>query len=345
MKKWWLIISSVFVFQFGFSQSRAIISFKQDTALMGTSVPLYIDLFVPKDVRLNNFDLEQFKQILPSVDTIVPDAIPADLEITGYGSWQDVNGNMQIESQELLWTPKGSGAGIIYQNQLELKFWEPGIFQLPDMYFPLTNGDTLVAKGDRITIGVEAITEPLDSLGLAPIKPIIPEELHWKDYLKSMLPILIPFLALVLVWMIIRSGILKRKEKAEELAEIIIRPAHEIAFERLAALDKKQLWQKGDFKSYQSEITHIIREYLENRYNILALESSTSEIIQQLKPLGFSAELKQQLQGILLMADLVKFAKAEPPENTHPQFMDYAVGFVEKTKKTEQSEPLNEEEE
>jgi hypothetical protein len=345
MRRWFLCILSLFLLHIGFSQNKAIVSFKQDTALMGTNVPLYIDLFVPQDVSLSSFDLSIFKSAQLVTDTIIPDAPAADINITDYGSWQDVNGNEVLEPQELLWKAKGSGRGLVFQNQLQIKFWEPGVFQMPDIHFPLTNGDTLIAKGDRITIGVEALSEPLDSLGLAPIKPIIPEDLLWKDYFKSILPILIVLLALLLVWVIIRTGLFRKKEKAAEIPEIIIRPAHEIALERLTDLENQQLWQKGEIKRFQTEITHIIREYLENRYGILALESSTSEIIHQLKPLGFNMELKQKLQDILLMADLVKFAKAKPPENIHQQFMDYAVSFVKTTKQTELSEESNEEEE
>lgn len=57
---------------------------------------------------------------------------------------------------------------------------------------------------------------------------------------------------------------------------------HELALQKLVALQQQKLWQKGDVKPYQSELTFIIREYLENRFNIQALESTTDEIVQNL---------------------------------------------------------------
>src|SRR5210317_1161561 len=232
MKRVLLSILTFFFLHFGYSQNKAIVSFKQDTALMGSNVSLFIDLFVPHDVSLSSFDLSDFNKVQIITDTIIPDAPSADIDISDFGNWQDVNNNELLEPQEILWTAKGSGRGLVYQNQIQIKFWEPGIFQMPDMIFPLTNGDTLLAKGDRITIGVEALAEQPDSMGLAPIKPIIPEDLLWKDYIKSILPIVIPLLALLLVWIAIRTGIFRRKEKEEEIPEIMIRPAHEIALER-----------------------------------------------------------------------------------------------------------------
>jgi hypothetical protein len=345
MKHLSFCIAILFSWHFGLSQNRAVVSFKQDTALLGTDITLYVDLFIPKNVSLNPLDLSQFRQIEWVSDTIITEAPPADVNFTDFGFWQDVNGNDLVESNEMLWKAKGSGQGLVYQNQLQLKFWEPGIFQMPDISFPLSNGDTLTAPGDRITIGVKALTEPLDSMGIAPIKPIIPEDMMWKDYLKTLLPVIIPVFALLLVWILIRSGLLRKKKQENEEEELIIRPADEIALERLAILDKKELWQKGEIKAFQSEITHIIREYLENRYGISALESTTSEIIHQLKSLGFDMGLKQKLQDILLMADLVKFAKAEPPENIHQQFMDYAVSFIQTTKDISDPEKSNDEEE
>ena len=125
-----------------------------------------------------------------------------------------------------------------------------------------------------------------------------------------------------------------KKEELEEVVEeeIIIRPAHELAEEKLDELKSLQLWQQGKIKEYQSSLTFIIREYLENRYEVKALESTTQEILKSLAKAGFDKTLNADLSEILTMADLVKFAKARPGESIHESFMHKAYDLIEQTK-------------
>ena len=113
---------------------------------------------------------------------------------------------------------------------------------------------------------------------------------------------------------------------------MIIRPAHEIAEEKLDDLKTQQLWQQGLIKEYQSKLTFIIREYLENRYDMKALESTTQEILKDLMSRDFDPGLNNDLREILTMADLVKFAKARPGENIHESFMLKAYELINRTK-------------
>jgi hypothetical protein len=129
---------------------------------------------------------------------------------------------------------------------------------------------------------------------------------------------------------IIYHFVRKKKKPEEKIIEIPI-PAHEIALKELSALQSKKLWQAGKIKTYQSELTHIVRAYLENRYNILALESTTGEIIKEVNSLGVSPTLVETLDEILNVADLVKFAKARPEASIHQAFMEKAEEFILET--------------
>jgi len=71
------------------------------------------------------------------------------------------------------------------------------------------------------------------------------------------------------------------------------RPAHEIAFEQLALLKEKKLWQQGLIKQYYSEATEIFRRYLENRYAMQAMEETTDEILAGLRKLRFPEEMSR----------------------------------------------------
>ena len=105
--------------------------------------------------------------------------------------------------------------------------------------------------------------------------------------------------------------------------------------ERLSNLEEEQLWQKGEIKTYQSKLTYIVREYLENRFDIQALESTTNEIVQQLNKEDIPVELRTKMREMLNVADLVKFAKASPPVTLNRDLMDNAISFVKTTKKEE----------
>lgn len=85
-------------------------------------------------------------------------------------------------------------------------------------------------------------------------------------------------------------------------------------------------------KEYHSELTYILREYLESRYGIQALEQTTSEILEQLREADFDKSHSVNLASLLQTADLVKFAKAQPPVEFHEQAMLDAEIFIRATK-------------
>ena len=120
-----------------------------------------------------------------------------------------------------------------------------------------------------------------------------------------------------------------KKEKPKE-------PAHLVAFRDLDNLKKELLWQKGLVKEYHSRLTEVLRVYIEERFDILAMESTTDEIIDALKSGGqLDKELNQGLYTMLSRADFVKFAKANPLADENEQSLTFAYQFVSKTKPVE----------
>lgn len=95
-------------------------------------------------------------------------------------------------------------------------------------------------------------------------------------------------------------------------------PPFEEAIERLQKLDEKLLWQNNEVKKYYSELTEIIRSYIEKELKIPALESTTDELIDTLadfndaKTIETSKDVIKKLKELLQEADLVKFAKSKP---------------------------------
>ena len=110
-----------------------------------------------------------------------------------------------------------------------------------------------------------------------------------------------------------------KKRQSQPKAEVIVfKSPIEKATTLLQQLEIKELWQKGEIKHYYSELTDIARNYIEEEIHIPAMESTTSELIEGLrkaakqKKLKLSNETVENLEKVLMQADLVKFAKVKP---------------------------------
>lgn len=112
-------------------------------------------------------------------------------------------------------------------------------------------------------------------------------------------------------------------------------PAHAEALNKIKELRERKLWQQGEVKVYHSELSDIIREYLEKRYVIKTQEKTTDEIFAGLKYLDIDNESRDLLRRILLLADLVKFAKENPLPPENEQSIENAIAFISRTQQRE----------
>jgi hypothetical protein len=113
---------------------------------------------------------------------------------------------------------------------------------------------------------------------------------------------------------------------------------HVLALNQLKELRDKNLWQQGETKQFHSELTDILREYLEKRYLVKAHEQTTDEILSGLRRKHLDEDDKNMLNKILILADLVKFAKEKPLPAENEQSINNAIYFVERTRHHELSE-------
>jgi len=167
--------------------------------------------------------------------------------------------------------------------------------------------------------GIKPIKEPLDlPFTIAEIKD---------QLIYGTLILLLIVLAIYLY--------LKYRNKPKPIVEAapeIKRPSHEIALEKLESLKQQKLWQQGEVKAYHSALSEIMREYLENRFDIVALEATTDEIVEKMRIFAVAKEQKIVLQEMLELADLVKFAKVNPLPDEHERSYKIAYDFVMTTK-------------
>ena len=244
---------------------------------------------------------------------------PFEVDSIDFTKWNDLGVELLVPQD---WS---SEVETVIQTQMKIGVFDTGYIKLPSLpLYLLKNGQPDTIYSNNIALEVSGIM--VDSTGLAPIKPILKEPLNFRDFLPYLIGLAAGGALIALIFF-------RKKRSIPDPSVIIIPdPPHEIALRDLNALEGKKLWQQGQIKNYQSELTHIIRTYLEGRYEIPALESTTSEVLAALQMEDLNPNLQQDLDQILNMADLIKFAKAKPDVNIHAVFMRKAEDFVSATK-------------
>lgn len=143
-------------------------------------------------------------------------------------------------------------------------------------------------------------------------------------------------LAVLLILGGVFALILLKKKQEESKAPPT--PAHIIAYEALAALEKKDYIHQGQTKAYYIELSDIVRHYLENRFNIRAPEMTTEEFFIKVKEnSSLSVEHKGLLRDFLTNCDLVKFAKYQPAETEASLALASARRLIDQTKQEDKS--------
>ncbi len=196
----------------------------------------------------------------------------------------------------------------VYEKRFLLTSFDSGQYVIPMQIIYI---DKKIHFSKSFLLDVSTVKVDTLKQKMYEIKSIKSEPKTIDEYFKLAMWII---LALILMALILYFILRKKKEKEQILHLAPI----QIAFKRLKELDEKQLLQQDKVKAYYSELTDIIRTYIENDINIPALESTTNELIETIidfndsSKLGISKETISQLKGVLQSADLVKFAKSKP---------------------------------
>lgn len=114
-----------------------------------------------------------------------------------------------------------------------------------------------------------------------------------------------------------------------------LEPAHVRALAKLETLRTQNLWQSGQSKAYHTQLTDIVRQYLEEACNIASTDMTSDQTVEayQASPLS-TPEATQLLADVLQRADMVKFAKSEPLPHEHDLSMSQARTIIEQTAAT-----------
>ncbi len=255
------------------------------------------------------------------------DTIAANVEILRKTGLDTVSSNKQqfTLKQEIIITSFDSGSYVIR----------------PILFTYNLKGDTLshFTETSPVTLDVQTIkTDP--SKDIMPIKPPLKAPVTFRE--------LLPWIALVVLILALAAGVYYyyRRKKKQVKPAVISRlkttiPPYEAAMEAFESLRLQKLWQSGKVKEYYSELTDIVREYIELRFPVRAMEMTTSEINAAMRQTDASSSAREKLNQTLVLADMVKFAKEQPLPLENDLSLNQCIDFVRETKPGKDLEPAD----
>lgn len=266
---------------------------------------------------------------LPGENVKIPyftDTIPGGLEVVSF------NGIDTIPSKD---------GYISIKHQYTITAFEDSLYYVKP--FPFVAGiDTFWSKSLSLKV-VQPFEIDTASNIVADIKPIYTVPFDWKGLLMTIFFIWLILVIILIIYSFIRKYILKKPIIPSVLRKPEIkRPPYEVAIESLDKIKTEKVWQTGRIKEYHTELTDVLRVYIEDVFNIHSLEMTSDEILEELQTLKASQRSAHEgLKQILQLADLVKFAKWTPSINENELSLLNAYLFVNQTK-VEDPTPIEE---
>ena len=202
-------------------------------------------------------------------------------------------------------------SNIALIKQYGLTQFDSGTYTIPQQKI-LFGNKTLLS--DSIEINVLSIKVDTTKQKLYDIKPILQvKKPNLKKTILNWLLILIAITAIIsIVFYYWRKRELKTKNNSLSL------PPYELAKLALSKLNEEKAFENDEVKEFYSDLTLILRKYLNDKVYNHSLESTTDELLLKLNDLNKSNQISldeesiKNIEATLKRADLVKFAKSKP---------------------------------
>ena len=221
-------------------------------------------------------------------------------------------------------------SNVIVKQQLTLMTFDTGQVQVPPiaLKYARTFDDPNRLKAYTDPIDLYSTTIAVDTtLAYKPIVEPIAAPVQMKEVFPWILAVLLLALAAFGIWYWRKH----RKTKVDADGNIVrgpVIPPYDKAVGDLETLRQQKLWQSGKVKEYYSSLTDIAREYIEGQFGVNAVEMTTDDILEEIKPLHFSQETYDKLKDTMEVADLVKFAKYSSSNLESENAMNSMTEFV-----------------
>lgn len=241
----------------------------------------------------------------------------------------DTFNNLEIVEKGKIDTVK-QGDIAIYKQRLLITGFDSGSHKIPAFLFSVipNQGHAYTLQTDSFQLLVQTVAVDTTK-AIKPIKGVLNVKATWLDYIWYIIGGII---FLLLVIFVVVYFLRSKKAPAPPPPAAPAIPLHEQYLQLLNEIDHKQLWQQGRVKEYYVDLTDVLREYVEKRFNTQALELTTDELLDIARRHKELAVHHDLLATVLRTADLAKFAKAQPLPAEHIAALDAARSFINTTK-------------
>ena len=244
---------------------------------------------------------------------------------------------IEIVDRTIIDTTTLKDGRVQYNQYLTLTSFEDSLFYIDPLAFAVGNQ---TVKSEALTLNV---VQPFEvdtaDMAITDIKDVYKAPIWWWGILRwILLALAIAGVSVRSYYLItyLRSRLAENNDDAQAPVEPL-RPAEQVALEKLDIIREQKIWQTGQHKEYHTQLTDVVREYIARRFEVSSAERTSDETLHAMRPLlNDKKQLFEQLRKMLTLADLVKFAKwtATPDENE--QSLRNAYTFVKETTPVEE---------
>jgi hypothetical protein len=304
MKRFIIILLLIFSTLFTFSQEiRVKTWFDSTRILIGDQVNFNISISHPENMDVN----------YPAIsDTLI--------------------GPIEILRSSGPDTVKSKNKEVLVQLRYLITSFDTGFYEVPPIFVETNTGNGVRRYYSDYT-AIEVVRPgiaPADSTDVIfDIAGPRKARITFMEVLPWSLLVIVLILTLIFIYRMVGK---RKSEVPDEKSHLPAESIHIISLRELDKLEKKELWQKSQHKRYYSQLTEILRTYIDRRFDISSMEMTTAETLHSLMESGFTkGELYSLLEEILTMADQVKFAKYRPVDVNNISSIDNARLFIRLT--------------
>lgn len=256
--------------------------------------------------------------------------VPAGSRFSLQSLQRDLGNGVELAGSPKVDTLSSDSNGTEIQTSFTFTSFDSGSHVIPVINGYLENPDGTIDTVKFDAGKLEVTTIQIDTTTYKPFD--VKDQMTYPYTVKEFLPWIGLLVALIALFVIaVRLWRRWREKRA-----LFIKPAEPdspyiAALKELENIRKERLWQNNQMKLYYTRITDVLREYIEARFALQAMEKTSAEILTELIPAGIDKSDYNSLKELLEVADLVKFAKYIATESENENAIPAAIRFISST--------------